>query len=149
MEKVGPYLAKLTGLAVEYAPKVLLAIVVLLIGLSLIKTFVRFLRNYMQRREVDPTLQPFLAGLASIVLKAALLISVAGIVGIQTTSFVAVLGAAGLAVGLALQGSMSNFAGGVLLLIFKPFKVGDYVEAQGFSGTGVGNRHPQHGLEDA
>lgn len=135
MDKLTPYLEKLAGLAVEYAPKVVLAIITLLVGLSVIKAVVRYLGKRMDRKEVDPTLRPFLTGVASALLKVALLVSVAGIVGIQTTSFVAVLGAAGLAVGLALQGSLSNFAGGVLLLAFKPLKVGDYVEAQGFSGT--------------
>src|SRR5690606_22091418 len=82
-----------------------------------------------------PTLNSFLRGLVSVVLKVLLLVSVASMVGIATTSFVAVIGAAGLAVGLALQGSLANFAGGVLILIFKPFKVGDAIEAQGFVGT--------------
>ena len=135
MEKANVYLDKLAGLGVEYAPKLVLAIVTLIVGLFVIKAVVRFLGRGMERRSVEPTLRPFLSGLTSALLKIALLVSVAGMVGIQTTSFIAVLGAAGLAVGLALQGSMSNFAGGVLLLIFKPFKVGDVVEAQGFLGS--------------
>jgi small conductance mechanosensitive channel len=89
----------------------------------------------MKKRDVDPTLVPFLVGLVSTLLKVMVIISVVDIVGIKTTSFIAVLGAAGLAIGLALQGSLSNFAGGVLILILKPYKVGDYIEAQGNAGT--------------
>ncbi|MEE9460742.1 MAG: mechanosensitive ion channel domain-containing protein, partial [Bacteroidales bacterium] len=89
----------------------------------------------MEKRNVDPTLMPFLAGLISTLLKIMLIISVVDIVGVKTTSFVAVLAAAGLAVGLALQGSLANFAGGVLVMIFKPYQVGDYIQAQGEAGT--------------
>lgn len=121
------------AMALSYSPKLLLAIVTLLAGLWVIKRFVRFLDAKLG--EKDPTLSKFLCGLLSILLKALLLISVASMIGIATTSFIAVLGAAGLAVGLALQGSLSNFAGGVLILVFKPFRVGDVIEAQGFIGT--------------
>jgi small conductance mechanosensitive channel len=89
----------------------------------------------MERSKVDPTLIPFMGSLVSWVLKLLLFISVASMVGIATTSFVAVLGAAGLAVGLALQGSLANFAGGVLVMVFKPYKVGDLIEAQGHLGV--------------
>lgn len=116
-----------------YLPKLLLAVVTLFAGLWLIKRFIRILDKKLG--EKDPTLNKFLCGLLSVLLKALLLISVASMIGIATTSFVAVLGAAGLAIGLALQGSLSNFAGGVLLLVFKPFRVGDVIEAQGFIGT--------------
>ncbi len=116
-----------------YAPKVLLALVTLVVGLWLIKRVVHFLDIKLGAR--DPTLNKFLCGLLSVVLKILLLISVASMIGIATTSFVAIVGAAGLAIGLALQGSLANFAGGVLLLIFKPFKVGDTIEAQGLLGS--------------
>jgi small conductance mechanosensitive channel len=89
----------------------------------------------MRARKVDETLTPFVVSVVRWALRAAVLISAASIVGIETTSFVAVLGAAGLAVGLALQGSLSNFAGGALLLIFRPYKVGDLVETQGHLGV--------------
>jgi small conductance mechanosensitive channel len=89
----------------------------------------------MEKANTEPTLAQFLANLVSVGLKALLLISVASMVGIETTSFIAILGAAGLAVGLALQGSLANFAGGVLVLLFKPFKVGDFIDAQGVMGT--------------
>src|SRR5690554_6806330 len=116
-----------------YAPKVVLAIITLLVGLWLIKRVVNVMDQKLHAK--DPSLSKFLCGLASIVLKILLLISVASMVGIATTSFIAIIGAAGLAIGLALQGSLANFAGGVLILIFKPFKVGDTIEAQGFLGT--------------
>ncbi len=135
MDNANVYLEKIVGLGLEYAPKLALAIITLVVGLLLIKGFVNLLSRLMERKDVDPTLRPFLKAVTSVLLKVALLVSVAGMIGIETTSFIAVLGAAGLAVGLALQGSMSNFAGGVLLLLFKPFKVGDVVEAQGFIGS--------------
>lgn len=128
------YTDQAIALVVQYAPQVLLAIVVLIIGLWIINRFVGFLGNMMNKRDVDASLQPFLKSLVGIGLKAMLLISVASMVGIETTSFVALIGAAGLAVGLALQGTLANFAGGVLILIFKPYKVGDLIEAQGHVG---------------
>lgn len=131
MEKVEQYTQTLTDLAVQYAPKLALAIVTLIVGVIIINSFVNFIKKVMTRRSVDSSLIPFLGTLANVVLKTMLLISVASMVGIQTTSFVAVLGAAGLAIGLALQGSLANFAGGVLILLFKPYKVGDVIEAQG------------------
>jgi small conductance mechanosensitive channel len=89
----------------------------------------------MERSNIDISLRKFLSSLFGIILKVLLLISVASMIGIATTSFVAILGAAGLAVGLALQGGLANFAGGVIILIFKPFKVGDFIDAQGYMGT--------------
>lgn len=121
------------AMVMTYAPKVLLAIITLVIGLWLINRFVNVLDAKLGKK--DPTLNKFLCGLISAILKILLLISVASMVGIATTSFVAIIGAAGLAVGLALQGSLANFAGGVLILIFKPFKVGDAIEAQGYLGS--------------
>ncbi|XKH01987.1 mechanosensitive ion channel [Marinobacter nauticus] len=121
------------ALIMAYAPKVVLAIITLIVGLWLINRFVNVLDNKLGKK--DPTLNKFLCGLIGAILKILLLISVASMVGIATTSFIAVIGAAGLAVGLALQGSLGNFAGGVLILIFKPFKVGDTIEAQGYLGA--------------
>src|SRR5690554_7588443 len=118
------------ALIMAYAPKLVLAIITLIVGLWLINRFVGVLDNKLGKK--DPTLNKFLCGLAGAILKILLLVSVASMVGIATTSFVAIIGAAGLAVGLALQGSLGNFAGGVLILIFKPIKVGDAIEAQGF-----------------
>jgi small conductance mechanosensitive channel len=122
-------------LIMTYVPKLLLAIVVLLIGLWLIKILVKFIRKAMEAGGTDASLQKFLLSLINILLKVLLLISVASMVGIATTSFVAILGAAGLAIGLALSGNLSNFAGGVLILFLKPFKVGDFINAQGHAGV--------------
>lgn len=133
-DKIQTAIDTLWALCLNYAPKLLLALLTLIIGLWVINRFVNALNHRLENR-FDPTLQKFVFSLSSIGLKALLLISVASMAGIATTSFVAVLGAAGLAVGLALQGSLSNFAGGVLILIFKPFKVGDVIEASGFIGT--------------
>lgn len=135
MDKVEVYTAKAIELLMTWGPKLVLAIVILVVGIIIINSFSRFLRKVMEKRNVDPTLMPFLAGLISTLLKIMLIISVVDIVGIKTTSFVAVLAAAGLAVGLALQGSLANFAGGVLVMIFKPYQVGDYIQAQGEAGT--------------
>lgn len=121
-------------LSLSYGPKLALAIVTLIIGLWVINRFIRTLNNNLTSK-VDATLGQFVCSILSVILKVVLLISVASMVGIETTSFVAVLGAAGLAVGLALQGSLANFAGGVVILLFKPFKVGDLIEAQGYIGS--------------
>lgn len=121
--------------AAAWAPQVGLAIVVLVVGWWLIGKVVKVAMKAMDKNDLDLTLQRFLSSIIGIGLKALLIVSVASMVGIATTSFVAVLGAAGLAVGLALQGSLSNFAGGVLLILFKPYKVGDFIEAQGHAGV--------------
>lgn len=122
-------------LLIIYLPQVLLATVFLLVGLWLIRVLVRGIGKALQARDVEPSLVPFVKSLLGAVLKVLLVLSVVQMIGIQTTSFIAVLGAAGLAIGLALSGTLQNFAGGVMLLILKPFKVGDYIEAQGQSGT--------------
>lgn len=116
-------------------PSFLLAIFTLVIGMWIVNRFVSVLGRALEARKVEVTLARFLRSLLSVVLKVLLLISVAGMVGIETTSFIAVLGAAGLAVGLALQGSLANFAGGVLILLFRPFRVGEVINAQGELGT--------------
>jgi small conductance mechanosensitive channel len=125
----------LLALVMRYGPRLLLAIVVLCGGLWIINRVMRALALALEGRALEPTLGQFLTSVASIVLKTLLLISVGSMIGIATTSFVAMLGAAGLAVGLALQGSLANFAGGVLILLFRPFRVGDYIEGQGVAGT--------------
>ncbi|MEP0368616.1 MAG: mechanosensitive ion channel domain-containing protein [Cyclobacteriaceae bacterium] len=119
----------------EYGPKVVLAILTLIIGLWIINIMTKTMGKVMTKRNFDPSLTPFLKTLFSVLLKVMLLISVVGMVGIQVTSFVAVLGAAGLAVGLALQGTLQNFAGGVIILLLRPFKVGDVIDAKGYLGT--------------
>ena len=121
-------------LVAKYGMKVILAIVVLIIGLWIIKRIVKLTDRMMIKRDISVSLRGFLKSLVSIILKIMLLISIAQMVGIATTSFIAVLGAAGLAVGLALQGTLANFAGGVMILLFKPFKVGDVIVSQGHIG---------------
>ncbi len=134
MQDYQSYINTAVEMVMQYAPKVLLAIVTLLIGLWIIKLIVKGMSKGLDSSKVDESLKKFLGSLFGIILKILLLISVASMVGIETTSFVAIMGAAGLAVGLALQGSLANFAGGVLILMFKPFKVGDVIDAQGFTG---------------
>jgi small conductance mechanosensitive channel len=135
MGKLEAYTSDAIKLIMTYVPRLLLAIVVLLIGLWLIKILVKAFKKVLENAGTEVSLQKFLSSLVSVLLKALLLISVASMIGIATTSFVAILGAAGLAIGLALQGSLANFAGGVLILLFKPFKVGDFINAQGQAGT--------------
>ena len=135
MEKLQEILGSLYGLAVRYGMKFLLALAVLIVGLIVIKWITRAIVRMMKKGNVSDSLIPFLKTLTSTLLKAMLIISVMGMVGIEMTSFIAVLGAAGLAVGLALQGTLQNFAGGVMILLFKPYEVGHFIEAQGFMGT--------------
>jgi small conductance mechanosensitive channel len=129
------YVDHAVELAMGYGPQVILALLTLIIGLWVIRGLTSVLRKVLSVRHVDATLAPFLNSLVGWSLRILLFISVASMVGIETTSFVAVMGAAGLAVGLALQGSLSNFAGGALILLFRPYKVGDLIEAQGHLGV--------------
>jgi len=124
MNKIRIYAEQFADLTVSYLGKFLLAIIVLLVGLWLIKKCVRFLHRHFHKNSIDLSLSEFLISVINVVLYVVLIISIATIVGIPTTSFITVLGTAGLAIGLALQGSLSNFAGGVLILLFKPFRVG-------------------------
>ena len=127
--------AQLLAAVTLYGGKIVLALVALIIGRIIIGKISSVIANVMDKRKVDRDVQPFLSSLVTVLLNVMLLLSIAGIIGIETSSFVAVLGAAGLAVGLALQGSLANFAGGVLILIFKPYRVGDLINAQGFTGV--------------
>lgn len=128
-------LAGLMDLTIQYGPRLIGAILVFIIGWKLIGLAGRRFNNVMGRRDVEPSLKSFIVSFISVFLKVLLLISVLGMLGVEMTSFIAILGAAGLAVGLALSGTLQNFAGGVLILFFKPFKVGDFVDAQGYMGT--------------
>lgn len=121
--------------AMVYGLRLLVAIIMLLIGSWLIRRLNRVIQNMMLRRNVDESLRPFLGSVLNVTLWVLLLVLVIAQLGVEMTSFIAVLGSAGLAIGLALQGSLSNFAGGVLILTIKPFRVGDYIEAQGQGGT--------------
>ncbi|RAU81639.1 mechanosensitive ion channel family protein [Pontibacter arcticus] len=118
-----------------YGLRLIIAILILLIGLWAINKFTAFVFRLMERRNVDESLRPFLKNILGIALRILLLVVVVAQLGLEMTSFIAVLGSAGLAVGLALQGSLSNLAGGVLILTIKPFRVGDFIEAQGQRGT--------------
>ena len=120
---------------VDYGLPFLKAILVLLIGLWVIKRIVNVFKKVMDKRNIDPSLKPFLGSLVGTLLKVLLVITVLGLFGVPMTSFIAILGAAGLAVGMALSGTLQNFAGGVMILIFKPFKVGDLISAMGHTGT--------------
>ena len=126
---------KIYDLIMLNGPKLIGAILTLIIGLWIIKIIQKVIRKGFDIREMDPSLKGFLNSMIGILLKTMLIISVIGIMGVPMTSFIAILGAAGLAVGMALSGTLQNFAGGVMILIFKPFKVGDYIEAQGHAGS--------------
>lgn len=129
------YLNLILNLIIEYSPKLIIAILILLIGLWLISITTKAFKRVMIKRNVEITLANFLGNLVFWALRILLLITVIAKLGIETSSFVAVLGAAGLAIGLALQGSLSNFAGGILIILFKPFKIEDVIEVQGEIGT--------------
>lgn len=125
----------LTTNGLSFCVSLMGALAFLFIGFWVSKLIVKALRKMMVRKNSDPGLISFVSSLANIALKIMIIISVMGMVGIQMTSFIAVLGAAGIAIGMALQGTLSNFASGVMILIFKPYKVNDYIEAQGVAGV--------------
>jgi small conductance mechanosensitive channel len=132
MEK---YIYKLKQLMVEFTPKILVALAILFIGSFFIGLAVKASKKLMKVGGLDETLQKFLGNLVNWALKILLIITVMSKLGVETTSFAAIIASAGLAIGLALQGSLGNFAGGVLIMIFKPFKIGDLIEAQGEIGV--------------
>ncbi len=120
---------------ISNGPSVLKAIAVLILGLWIVKFIVGIVKKILIKSNVDPSLQGFLRSLVSITLKIMVYITALGMLGVEMTSFIAILGAAGLAVGLALSGTLQNFAGGVMILLFKPYKVGDFIDAQGHTGV--------------
>ncbi len=117
------------------AKNVIIALVIFYVGRLVISLVVRGLRKLMQKQGIDKTLETFVCNLVRVALLIVVIIAAISALGIQTTSFIAIFGAAGLAVGLALQGSLSNFAAGVLIVLFRPYRVGDYIEGAGISGT--------------
>ena len=127
-------LEKLKDIVLDYGPKLIGAILLLIVGSWIIKLIVRTFGKVLDKRKVDDSLKPFLKSIFGMLLRVMLVISVLGLVGIPMTSFIAILGAAGLAIGMALSGTLQNFAGGVMILLFKPFRVGDLIEAQGHKG---------------
>lgn len=128
-------LSRITALITDWGLKVLGALVVLIVGRMIAKSIRKGVTKALERGKMDPTLIPFMSSLTYYMVMAFVLIAVLGMVGIQTASMIALLGAAGLAVGLALQGTMANFASGVMLLIFRPFQKGDFIEAAGVAGA--------------
>jgi small conductance mechanosensitive channel len=135
MESVNSFWDKINDVVITFGPRLIGAIITLIIGWWIIGIIQRSMRKSFEKREMEPSLRGFLNSMIGILLKVLLLISVIGMIGVQMTSFIAILGAVGLAVGMALSGTLQNFAGGVIILLFKPFKVGDYIEAQGHSGS--------------
>lgn len=129
------YVDQFIKLSIDYSPKLITALIVLIVGLYSIRLLNRLVRRIMVKRELDPTLSKFLADSLLWALRILLFVTFISKLGIETSSFVAILGAAGLAIGLSLQGSLSNFAGGMLIILFKPFRVGDTIEAQNIIGT--------------
>ncbi|WP_291721346.1 mechanosensitive ion channel family protein [Bernardetia sp.] len=122
-------------LIVTYGLQVLYAIIALVVGWVIVSFINSLIKKGLKKAIPDPALSNFLSSIIGVLLKVLLFIVVASIVGIDTTSFAAIIGAAGLAIGLALQGSLSNFAGGVLIILLKPFRIGEFIEAKGMSGT--------------
>ncbi len=129
------FLHKVPDFLMTYGFKIVAAVLIFVIGRWVAGLVAKLLKRLMDRSNIDPTLSKFLARLAYFLLLAFVIIAAIDKIGIRTTSLVALLGAAGLAIGLALQGSLSNFAAGVMLIIFKPFRVGDFVEVAGVAGT--------------
>ena len=121
--------------ATSWGIKLLAAIVILIVGIKLIKSLTKWITKSTKLDKLDTSLRSFLGSFSKIALYIVLIITVAMILGVPATSFITILASCGVAIGLALQGSLSNFAGGIMILLFKPFKVGDYIEASGESGT--------------
>jgi small conductance mechanosensitive channel len=134
-EHISSYAETFIKVLIDYSPKLISAFLILFVGLYVIRVLNRVIRRIMVKRDLDPTLTKFLADILLWALRVLLFVTFISKLGIETSSFVAILGAMGLAVGLSLQGSLSNFAGGMLIIMFKPFKVGDTIEAQGVLGT--------------
>ncbi len=134
MEMITEKMGLLVEGLIAWAPKLVGAILVLLIGLWIIGRIMKVITRGMERSGLDQDLIPFLTSMISVIFKVLLVLSVAGMVGIETTSFVALIGMAGLAIGMALQGTLGHFAAGVMVLIFKPYKIGDLVDLQGQVG---------------
>ena len=149
-------LQQLISLGVEAGKSILLALLIFVVGRYAIKLINRVVGGMMERRQVEPTIQSFLKSFINVLLTILLIISTVSALGVNTTSFAALLASAGVAVGMALSGNLQNLAGGIILLLFKPYKVGDFIEAQGWqaiqmsegltwadmTGTGTGSRTP-------
>lgn len=134
IDKFNNYLQQFGEMVIAYTPKIVLAAIVLIIGIKIINKLAKLAARGMEKAGISANILPFIRSLVGVSLKVLLVFSVAGIVGIETASFIAVLAAAGFAVGLALQGSLSNFAAGIIILLFKPYKVEDWIEVDGKFG---------------
>ncbi len=128
-------IAKVVNVMVSFAINLAIAIVVFYIGRFIINKIYNFISGIFQRRRIDQSLNTFVLSMIRIVLYFILIVTVIGILGIETSSFLAIFASAGVAIGMALSGTLQNFAGGVLILLLKPYKIGDYIEAQGYAGT--------------
>ncbi|MBC5620386.1 MULTISPECIES: mechanosensitive ion channel family protein [Butyricimonas] len=129
------FLSRMVDLGITVGSKILFAVIVLIVGRWIVRRLNKLVNKILTKREVDASLTTFVRSLVSITLNLLLVIVIIGILGIETSSFIALFASAGVAVGMALSGTLQNFAGGVMILLFKPFKVGDFIEAQGQSGT--------------
>ncbi len=129
------FLSKMVDLGIAVGSKILFALLVLVVGRWIVRRLNKLLNRILTKREVEASLTTFVRSLVSITLNLLLIIVIIGILGIETSSFIALFASAGVAVGMALSGTLQNFAGGVMILLFKPFRVGDFIEAQGQSGT--------------
>ena len=134
-ESMQTLIGKGIELGIEAGKSIIVAVVIYFVGKALISLVNRMLSGMMERRNVDPAIQSFVKSLANILLMILLAISVVSALGVNTTSFAALLASGGVAVGMALSGNLQNLAGGIVILLFRPFKVGDYIEAQGTGGT--------------
>lgn len=128
-------LDKLIDMSISAGKSILVAIIVFIVGRFLISMINKFFAQILEKRKIDVTIKTFLKSLVNILLTLLLIVSVVGALGVNTTSFAALLASAGVAIGMALSGNLQNFAGGLIVLLFKPYKVGDWIEAQGVSGT--------------
>ena len=135
LENYQEYIDKAVLWGLGVLPNLVMAIIIFFVGFWVIKFINNMVSRFFAKKDYDETLESFLQSFISIALKALLFVLVVTQLGVKTSSLVAIIGSAGLAIGLALQGSLANFAGGVLILIFKPFKVGDFISAQGIDGT--------------
>lgn len=135
MGNMNVYVDQIKEMAISYGPKVIGAILVLLIGFKIAGFVSKQVRKGLTKGKFDDSLIPFLSSLIATLLKILVVISAMGMLGIEMTSFIAIMGAAGLAIGMALSGTLQNFAGGVMILVFKPYQVGDFIEAEGKMGV--------------
>ena len=129
------YIQKITDMAISYAPKIIGAILIYLVGNWMIGKVIQIMKKIFEKKKYDPSLDTFLISLVKVMLTILMFITVASVLGVDTTAFGALMVGAGVAIGSALNGTLGNFAGGVMMLIFKPFKVGDMIEAQGTTGV--------------